>query len=131
MAVAEEEELESAEITAYPVPETDGEVPPKDTDKSGEAKNGGGSVVSLEFLPQEELRQLKGRGMSGDVVNLRQFRKRNARAEKEKQAEQNRISFGRTKAEKSLTDALNAKAAKALDQGRREPAADRPDEAED
>lgn len=50
--------------------------------------------------------------MSGDVVNLRQFRKRNARAEKEKQAEQNRISFGRTKAEKSLTDALNAKAAK-------------------
>ncbi|MGF6174149.1 DUF4169 family protein [Ensifer sp. 4252] len=69
--------------------------------------------------------------MSGDVVNLRQFRKRNARAEKEKQAEQNRISFGRTKAEKSLTDALNTKAAKALDQGRREPAGDRPDEAED
>ncbi|OCP17651.1 MULTISPECIES: DUF4169 family protein [unclassified Ensifer] len=69
--------------------------------------------------------------MSGDVVNLRQFRKRNARAEKEKQAEQNRISFGRTKAEKSLTDALNVKATKALDQGRREPAGDRPDEAED
>ncbi|MNL45321.1 hypothetical protein D3C87_1679590 [compost metagenome] len=69
--------------------------------------------------------------MSGDVVNLRQFRKRNARAEKEKQAEQNRISFGRSKAEKSLTDALNAKAKKALDQGRREPVADRPDEAED
>lgn len=59
--------------------------------------------------------------MSGDVVNLRQFRKRNARAEKEKQAEQNRVSFGRTKAEKSLTDALNAKAERALDQGRREP----------
>ncbi len=69
--------------------------------------------------------------MSGDVVNLRQFRKRNARAEKEKQAEQNRISFGRTKAEKSLTDALNAKAEKAHEQGRREPTADRPDVTKD
>ncbi|NVD39174.1 hypothetical protein HT585_09935 [Ensifer sp. HO-A22] len=48
VAAAEEEELESAEITAYPVPETDGEVPPKDADKSSEAKNGGGSVVSLD-----------------------------------------------------------------------------------
>jgi hypothetical protein len=48
VAAAEEEELESAEITAYPVPETDGEVPPKDAEKAGEAKNGGGSVVSLD-----------------------------------------------------------------------------------
>ncbi len=48
--------------------------------------------------------------MSGDVVNLRQFRKVKARSEKEKQAEQNRISFGRTKSEKSLTKALNEKA---------------------
>lgn len=70
--------------------------------------------------------------MSGDVVNLRQFRKRSARAEKEKQAEQNRISFGRTKAEKSLTDALNTKAQKALDQGRREQPSTKPtDKAED
>lgn len=56
--------------------------------------------------------------MPGDVVNLRQFRKRQARAASEKQAEQNRISFGRTKAEKSLTQALNEKASKVLDQGR-------------
>ncbi len=41
--------------------------------------------------------------MTGDVVNLRQFRKQKARSEKEKQAEQNRLSFGRTKSEKSLT----------------------------
>ncbi|MEY9196825.1 hypothetical protein ABIA16_001941 [Sinorhizobium fredii] len=40
--------------------------------------------------------------MSGEVVNLRQFRKRQARAGRETQAEQNRISFGRTKTEKSL-----------------------------
>ncbi|PST22100.1 DUF4169 domain-containing protein [Mesorhizobium plurifarium] len=65
--------------------------------------------------------------MTGDVINLRQFRKRQARTEKEKQAEQNRISFGRSKAEKSLTKALNEKAAKTLDQGRIEQ--DRPEQA--
>lgn len=56
--------------------------------------------------------------MKGDVVNLRQFRKQKARSEKEKQAEQNRLSFGRTKSEKSLTTALNEKAERQLDQGK-------------
>jgi hypothetical protein len=56
--------------------------------------------------------------MTGDVVNLRQFRKHKARSEKEKQAEQNRLSFGRTKSEKSLTTALNDKAERQLDQGK-------------
>jgi len=56
----------------------------------------------------------------GDVVNLRQFRKTRARSEKEKNAEQNRLSHGRTKAEKSLTAAVNEKAEKALDQGKLE-----------
>ncbi|MBB3975300.1 hypothetical protein GGQ64_000476 [Rhizobium azooxidifex] len=56
--------------------------------------------------------------MSGDVVNLRQFRKQKARSDKERQAEQNRIAHGRTKAEKTLTRALNDKAEKSLDQGR-------------
>jgi hypothetical protein len=54
------------------------------------------------------------------VVNLRQFRKARTRSEKEKQAEQNRLTFGRSKAEKTLTKALNAKAEKTLDQGRLE-----------
>jgi Domain of unknown function (DUF4169) len=58
--------------------------------------------------------------MSADVVNLRQFRKTKARSEKERQAEQNRITFGRTKDEKNLTRALNDKAEKSLDQGRLE-----------
>lgn len=58
--------------------------------------------------------------MSADVVNLRQFRKTKARSEKEAKAEQNRVTFGRTKAEKQLTDALNNKAEKTLDQGRLE-----------
>ena len=56
--------------------------------------------------------------MSADVVNLRQFRNARTRSEKERQAEQNRLTFGRSKAEKSLTEALNAKTEKTLDQGR-------------
>jgi len=58
--------------------------------------------------------------MTGDVVNLRQFRKQKARTEKDRLAEQNRISFGRTKAEKKLTRTLNDKAEKAHERGRRE-----------
>jgi DNA-binding TFAR19-related protein (PDSD5 family) len=65
--------------------------------------------------------------MSGDVVNLRQARKQKARSDKEKQAEQNRISFGRTKVEKSLTRALNEKARKTLEQGQLE----RPEDGKD
>ena len=56
--------------------------------------------------------------MSAEIVNLRQFRKKQARSEKEKQAEQNRISFGRTKSEKQLTRSLNEKADKAHRAGR-------------
>ncbi|ABC91570.1 MULTISPECIES: DUF4169 family protein [Rhizobium] len=56
--------------------------------------------------------------MSAEIINLRQFRKKQARSEKEKQAEQNRISFGRTKAEKQLTRSLNEKADKAHRDGR-------------
>ncbi|MBV7517453.1 SspB family protein [Ensifer sp. ENS12] len=47
VAAGEEEEVESAEITAYPVPEENGEVTAKE-DKPTEPKNGGGSVVSLD-----------------------------------------------------------------------------------
>lgn len=55
-----------------------------------------------------------------EIINLRQARKKAARNEKEKQAEQNRLTFGRTKAEKTLTRALNEKAEKTLDQGKLE-----------
>ena len=58
--------------------------------------------------------------LTGDIVNLRQFRKQKIRSEKEKQAEQNRLTFGRTKAEKNLTSALNEKAERLLDQGKLE-----------
>ncbi|MCI9865018.1 DUF4169 family protein [Rhizobium skierniewicense] len=56
--------------------------------------------------------------MTGDIVNLRQFRKQKIRSEKEKQAEQNRLTFGRTKSEKNLTSALNDKASRTLDQSK-------------
>ncbi|MBB4569103.1 DUF4169 family protein [Rhizobium leucaenae] len=59
--------------------------------------------------------------MSAEIVNLRQFRKKQSRLEKEKQAQQNRVAFGRTKAEKHLTKALNDKAAKAHEAGHIEP----------
>ncbi|MFN7103857.1 MAG: DUF4169 family protein [Pseudorhizobium sp.] len=62
--------------------------------------------------------------MSGEVVNLRQFRKVKQRVEKETQADQNRLTFGRTKSEKSLTRTLNEKAKRTLDQGRLEKPAD-------
>lgn len=55
--------------------------------------------------------------MSADVVNLRQVRKAKARTQKEKQADQNRLTFGRIKAEKTLTDALRQKTERALDAG--------------
>ncbi|PYE26936.1 uncharacterized protein DUF4169 [Rhizobium sp. PP-CC-3A-592] len=58
--------------------------------------------------------------MTGDVVNLRQFRKQKSRVKDEKTAEQNRITFGRTKSEKTLTKALNETSERRLDQGRRE-----------
>ncbi len=40
-----------------------------------------------------------------DIVNLRQARKRKARAEKDAQAEANRVAFGRTKEDKRLSKA--------------------------
>jgi hypothetical protein len=59
-----------------------------------------------------------------EIVNLRRARKQRARQDADKQAEQNRISFGRTKAERSLSDAERDKAARALE-GHRLPGEDR------
>ena len=59
--------------------------------------------------------------MAAEIVNLKQFRKKKARSDKERQAEQNRVTFGLTKSEKQLATKLNNKAAKALDDGHIEP----------
>jgi len=39
-------------------------------------------------------------------INLNRFRKKNQRVAKEKQAEENRVRFGRTKAEKKIAEKL-------------------------
>lgn len=49
------------------------------------------------------------------VTNLNQFRKATARADKTKQAEENRARFGRTKADKLLSTTRKTKARAHLD----------------
>ena len=56
----------------------------------------------------------------GEIVSLKLHRKRKDRAAKEDAAAENRVQFGRTKAEKKLTDATNDKAAKDLEKHKRE-----------
>ncbi len=56
--------------------------------------------------------------MCADLVNLRQFKKRKARLDKEKTAEENRVAFGRTKSEKAHTARINELDERKLDQKR-------------
>ncbi|MBO1903454.1 DUF4169 family protein [Microvirga sp. 3-52] len=55
-----------------------------------------------------------------EIINLRQARKQKARAEKEARADENRIAFGRTKAEKNLTKAEQDLAKSRLDSHKRD-----------
>jgi hypothetical protein len=52
----------------------------------------------------------------GDLVNLRQFKKRTGRDLSEKQAAANRARFGRTKAERTLEGRRVSRASELLDQ---------------
>ena len=54
----------------------------------------------------------------GDVVNLRQFKKRAARDQSEKDAAANRTRFGRTKSERLLDKRRKGRANDLLDQHR-------------
>ena len=56
----------------------------------------------------------------GDVLSLKLHRKRKARAGKEAEAEQNRITHGLSRAERDLAEARNEKAKKDLDAQKRE-----------
>lgn len=58
--------------------------------------------------------------MSAELINLRQVRKNKARSEAEKQAEENRLKFGRSKAEKSLSVARKNLNDKSLDGAKRD-----------
>lgn len=55
-----------------------------------------------------------------DLVNFNKARKAKARDQDRAQAAQNRVAFGRTKAEKTLTKAEGDKADRALDGAKRE-----------
>jgi Domain of unknown function (DUF4169) len=52
----------------------------------------------------------------GDVINLKRFKKRNEREQTAKQADANRARFGRTKAERALDQTRKDRAADHLDQ---------------
>ena len=54
-----------------------------------------------------------------DIINLRRARKLKARDEADKQAEANRLCFGRSKAQKQSSAAVNAQADRFLDAHRR------------
>ncbi|MCU0820217.1 MAG: DUF4169 family protein [Beijerinckiaceae bacterium] len=56
--------------------------------------------------------------MSDNVVNLRSFRKAKMRDAAAKQAEQNRVIFGQTKAEKRTRKAEEDRAGKAHEAGK-------------
>ena len=54
----------------------------------------------------------------GDVVNLKRFKKRQEREQSAKQAEANRLRFGRTKSERFSDELRNDRAEDLLDQHR-------------
>jgi hypothetical protein len=56
-----------------------------------------------------------------DIINLRRARKTKARGEREKQAEANRIAFGRTRSEKEATRAEQERSTRAIDAHKRDP----------
>ncbi len=55
-----------------------------------------------------------------DILNLNRARKAKAKADAKKQASENRISFGRTKAERSLEEARRSLEAERLEGHRRD-----------
>lgn len=59
--------------------------------------------------------------MMAEILSLSKARKAKARSAKEASAAENRIKFGRTKAEKAVEEARKAAAEKGIDGHKREP----------
>ena len=59
--------------------------------------------------------------MTGEIVNLRRARKARERAREQAEAAQNRLQFGRPKAERRLGEAERDKAIRDLDARRLQP----------
>ena len=51
----------------------------------------------------------------GEIINLNRFRKQRSRAEEAKQAAENRVAFGRTKAERMASTKIRRKAEADID----------------
>lgn len=62
--------------------------------------------------------------MSAEIINLNRFRKEKARLEKAAVSEENRVRFGRTRAEKALDRIAAEKARRHLDDHQREDGTD-------
>jgi hypothetical protein len=58
--------------------------------------------------------------MTAEIVNLNKVRKARERANREKDAQENRIKYGQTKSERNLFEARNRKWESDLDGSRRE-----------
>lgn len=58
--------------------------------------------------------------MTGSVINLNKFRKAREKEGARKQADENAVKFGRSKAERDLLDARMTKADKHLDDHKRD-----------
>lgn len=62
-----------------------------------------------------------------DIINLNKARKKKAKQDADKQAAENRVRFGRTKAQKQLDEARTTADREKLDQLKRENAEENPD----
>ncbi|MBA2126578.1 DUF4169 domain-containing protein [Hyphomicrobium methylovorum] len=58
--------------------------------------------------------------MTAEIVNLNKVRKARERANREREAEENRMKFGQSKAERGLFDAQSRKSQMDLDRARRQ-----------
>lgn len=67
--------------------------------------------------------------MSAEIVNLRRARKAKARADKEREAAQNRVTHGRSKGERRLTEA-QAEREQRAHEGHRRPGSGHGDDGE-
>jgi hypothetical protein len=67
--------------------------------------------------------------MTAEIINLNKVRKARERADREKEAHENRLKYGQTKSERGLVDAQHRKSQAELDGARRED--DRPAEDDD
>lgn len=60
----------------------------------------------------------------GDIVNLRRARKERARIQADEQAQINRVAFGRSKAERNMSEAERALAQRRIEGHKLEPSRD-------